>query len=117
MGAVARRKGPAADEAAALALGESRLPAAFEALRDWSREVAGTPRERVAFLALASLRREEAIDYLLEVVRGGALRSAARAVEALGLYRGDGALRARVEDAARSRAEQALGEAVTKAFG
>jgi HEAT repeat protein len=112
-----RAKGPDVAEAAALALGESRLLAAFEALRDWSRDVAGTPRERTAFLALATLRREEALDHLLGVVREGGVRSAERAVEALSLYRGDEALRTRLDEAAHSRKERSLREAVEKAFG
>jgi hypothetical protein len=112
-----RARGPEVAEAAALALGESRLAAAFEALRGWSRDVAGTPLERAAFLALASLRREEALDLLLGIVREGSLRSAERAVEALGLYRGDDALRSRVEDAVRSRDERVLREAMEEAFG
>jgi len=112
-----RARGPDVAEAAALALGESRLTAAFEALRDWSRDVIGTPPERVAFLALATLRREEAIDHLLGVAREGEPRSAERAVEALGLYRGDEALRARVDEAVGARKERSLREAMGKAFG
>ena len=47
-------------EAAALALGESRLPEAFTALRAWLPEAARRGLSRTALLAVASLRRDEA---------------------------------------------------------
>jgi hypothetical protein len=52
-------------------VGESRLSAAFEPLRDRARDVAGTASEHVAFISLATLRRDEALDHLLAVVRTG----------------------------------------------
>ena len=55
-----RARGPDVADSAALALGESRLAAAFAPLVDWARDVAGTAAERVAFIALATLRREAA---------------------------------------------------------
>ena len=112
-----RGRGPEVAEAAALALGESRLPVAFEALRDWSQDVGGTSLERVALLALATLRREEAIDHLLSIVREAVARSASHAVEALAIYRGDEGLRSRVTEAAEARADPSLSAAVGKAFG
>jgi len=111
-----RGRGAEVAEAAALALGESRLAGAFDALREWSQDVAGTARERVAFLALATLRREEAIDHLLSIVREASVRSASLAVEALGLYRGDETLRSRVTEAVETRADPSLSLAVEKAF-
>jgi len=111
-----RTRGPVIAEAAALALGDSRLPAAFECLRDWARDVAGTSAERVAFIALATLRREEALDHLLTVVRSGSSRSAERALEALALYRGDEALRARVDAAVGLREGPSLRLAAERAF-
>jgi HEAT repeat protein len=112
-----RTRGPDAAESAALALGESRLPAAFEPLRDWARDLAGTGLERVACIALATLRREEALDHLLGIVRAGGVQSAEHAIEALGLYRGDDALRARVAEAVASREDHSLRRAALKAFG
>lgn len=111
-----RGRGPEQAEAAALALGESRLPAAFEVLRDWSQDVAGSALERVALLGLATLRRDDAIDHLLGLVRAGTPRSAGAAVEALGLYRGDGALLARLTEALSTRADPSLAAAFAKAF-
>jgi hypothetical protein len=111
-----RGRGPEIAESAALALGESRLPAALDALLEWARDMAGTAGERVAFLAIATLRREEALEHLLTVIRIGAPRSAERAIEALGLYRGDDALRARVDAAVGLREGPSLRHAVEKAF-
>jgi HEAT repeat protein len=112
-----RARGPDAAESAALALGESRLPAAFEPLRDWARDVSGTGHERVALIAMATLRREDALDHLLGIVRAGGVPSAERAIEALGLYRGDEALRRRVDQAIASREDDSLRRAVETAFG
>jgi HEAT repeat protein len=111
-----RARGPEAAESAALALGESRLAGAFEPLRDWARDVAGTAPERMAFIALATLRREEAFDHLLTVVGTGGPKSALRALEALGLYRGDASLRARAENAVASRGDASLRDAVARTF-
>ena len=60
--------GLARAEAAAIALGNSRLPEAFDVLRScWQRSSSSELREQV-LLAIAMLRLPVAIDYLLELV-------------------------------------------------
>jgi hypothetical protein len=66
---------------------------------------------------MATLRREDALEHLLGVLRSGGVPSAERAIEALGLYRGDDALRARVREAVGSRGDLSLRRAVERAFG
>ena len=103
--------------AAGTALGDSRLPEAFAPLRDWCRTVSGSRDEGTALLALAALRHDEAFDELLSIVRDGAERSACRALEALGMWRGDERLLRRAREACRGRKEAALRAAFERVFG
>ena len=100
-------------EAAALALGESRLPEAFEALRAWLPEAARRGLSRMALLAIASLRRDEAIEWLLGVVRDEPAPLARESLQALGSFAG-GTLDARARAAAAARPE--LEAALTQHF-
>jgi len=103
-------------EAAGIALGESRLPEAFAPLREWCRRVAGGREEGAALLALAALRRDEAYAELIGVVRSGPERSACRALEALAVGRGDGALARKVREACAARTEPPVQKALARAF-
>jgi HEAT repeat protein len=102
--------------AAGIALGDSRLPEALAPLRDWSRTVSGTQDEGTALLALAALRHDEAFDELLSIVREGAERSACRALEALGVWRGDERLIQRTRAACRGRNETAVSATFERVF-
>lgn len=93
----------AAREAAAIALGESRLRAAFPVLHRWWETTAAPGLRRTALLALAMLRHEEAIAFLLGVVRDGAGPDARDALAALRIHRYDGSLRERIRAAGRRR--------------
>lgn len=108
-----------AAESAALALGESRLEPAFPVLVEWLEAEPRAERRRVAFVALSLLRREPAVDYLLDVIRSRKrpLADAELAVRALAAFRHDDALRARVWAAVRSRRSRALTAAATTALG
>jgi hypothetical protein len=104
-------------EEAALALGASRRPEAFEILREWcSRSFAPGPRA-VGFRALALLRREEAFDLLIEQVRNGSPPIACDALAALSVLRDDEGLRTRAREAAAGRDEPAVAKALREAFG
>ncbi|HEY7697067.1 MAG TPA: hypothetical protein VIE88_01560 [Vicinamibacteria bacterium] len=83
-------------EAAALALGESRLPQALEILkRSWERS-----RERsirpVLLVAMALLRTGAATDFLVSLLSGESMESARGALSALGPFLYHSELRARV---------------------
>jgi HEAT repeat protein len=86
-------------EAAAMALGESRLEAAFEPLAAFATEALGE-RRAVALLALALLRSERAWAHLLEVVATGAVGPAKEAATALATFRHDAKLAERLRAAA-----------------
>lgn len=104
-------------EAAALALGGSRLEAAFPVLREcWERHFHPTLR-RTVLLAIAMLKRDEPLGYLLSHVAESAPPHARDALQALAVYRHDPKLRAQAEQALQHRSETSLRETFEKAFG
>jgi HEAT repeat protein len=90
-------------EAAALALGDSRLESAFPVLRDAYQRSHGRPLRRSLLLAIALLRREIAIDYLLDLVQNGADQASADAIAALAMYEKDPNLQERLDLARKAR--------------
>jgi HEAT repeat protein len=103
-------------EAAALALGGSRLPEAFEVLREWWQRTVSVELRRTALLAIAMLRRDQPLEFLLSLVADGNGLDARDAIAALGLYRHDDALRERVVDMVKRRKDIDLREALAEAF-
>lgn len=103
-------------EAALLALGSSKRPEAFPALRD-AAAVARPALVRCAMLALGLLRTPEATAWLLGVVREGALPTAAHAIAALGIQRHDEALADSVRAAIAGRRSRTLEQAFETEFG
>jgi len=94
---------PSTCEAAALALGRSRLHEALEPLKGcWPRCLDADLRQQV-LLAIAILRRPGAAEYLMELVASEAESIATAAVSALRIYKGDRLLRERIEEVIRSR--------------
>jgi HEAT repeat protein len=89
-------------EAAALALGDSRLESAFAVLREAFERTRALPR-RTLLLAIALLRRENAIDYLLDLVQNGEGQTSADAVAALAMYEKDPNLQERLDRARQTR--------------
>ena len=116
---VARRldaEPPAIREAAALALGGSRLREAFSVLRDWWQRTSESDLRRTALLAIAMLKHDEAIEFLLSLVATADGPTARQAIAALALYRHDGTLRQRVEYAVTQRSDVALQPAFAESF-
>jgi hypothetical protein len=95
-------------EAAALALGESRLAAAAPVLIAWCERVFADLRRRVGYLALALLRDEGANARLLEVIASGAKQDAIAAVRALATFKADPRLRERIRAAAETNRDRAV---------
>lgn len=95
-------------EAAALALGGSRLSGALAPLMEQSRGFQGRGRRRVVLLAIALLRAEAGWTYLLELVEQGPLPTAVEALEALSAFAHDERLRERVLAAVERRGDPAL---------
>ena len=95
-------------ERAALALGESRLAAAFPLLREaW--EGSAWPPVRGWLLAMAMLRQDEAVEFLLVRLEQDGEKSALDALAALGLYSRDDAVRGRIEEILGKRGMRVAG--------
>lgn len=103
-------------EAAAFALGESHLAAAFPLLRKAWDEGAVSERRRTLLLAMAMLRLDEAVEFLLARVNEDSERAASDAVAALGMYSRDEAIRARVEACVAKRGSATLRTAFDREF-
>jgi len=103
-------------EQAALALGESRLGAAFPILRDaWE---SGGARElrRTLLTAIALLRVDDALEFLLERLGAESGPVAADALAGLAFYARDEAVLARVEAIIRQRGDGALEAVFAREF-
>jgi hypothetical protein len=108
-------RGDAAAEAAAVALGESRRADALPLLRGWLDRASHRGLARTALLAIASLRRDEAIDLLLELAKQEPGPLAREALSALASVGGGDVLYERARAAVEARPE--LREALGRAFG
>ncbi len=97
-------KSEALAEAGALALGESRSAEALAILERWLPDAERRGLRRTAFLAIAALRRDEAIELLLRIVSEEPPAAAREAVQALGSL-GSEAIRERARLAAAGRPE------------
>ena len=94
---------------AALALGNSRHPRAFEVLQQHRAESIGPAAKIGLLLPIALTRREEALDCLLAVIAGEHRDYAAAAViAALKVFGGDTRAQARLTDAVAARGDAAV---------
>jgi hypothetical protein len=108
-------RGDAAAEAAAIALGESRLAEALPLLRSFLDRASRRGLARVTLLAIATLRRDEAVDLLLSVARDEPGPLAREALAALASVGGGDALYERARAVVEARPE--LKDALARAFG
>lgn len=99
---------PQTQELVALVLGESRLSAAFPLLRQWWEKTRESDLRRTGLLAIATLRQDQPLNFLLELVATGTPINARDAIDALDIYRHDQSLWQRVEAAVAQRGEPAL---------
>ena len=107
---------PIAQEAAALALGASRLREALPVLCAWWERTSAVELRRTALLAVAMLRHDDALAFLVTLVSEATGPDARAALAALGTYRHDDALRARVRSAVEARRDLDLRAAFAAAF-
>lgn len=92
-------------EAAALALGESKLAQAFPFLETAWEDTFDRDIRKTFLMSIALLRQEAAMNFLLTLIREGAKVHAQDALEALNLYRGDQRVWSRVQKAIQARGE------------
>ena len=103
-------------ERAALALGESRIPAAFGRLREAWERTARLSLRRTLLLALAMLRKDEALEFLMARLEEDTERGASDALAALVLYARDDLVRDRIDKVLAKRKSAALRAVFEKDF-
>ena len=103
-------------DAAALALGESRQPEAFELLRHALSDAYDAESRRPVLLAIATLRLPGSLEFLLSRAERASPAGAAETIEALGIYRRDDAVRARLGAVAARPGSDLVARAFAKAF-
>jgi HEAT repeat protein len=103
-------------EAAVLALGKSRLPGAFDALKScYEGHLPAALRHQV-LLAISMLRLPVAIDYLIELVTSAPEATAIEALSALRIHAHDPRLRERVAGLVQKNGSRALHERFERDF-
>ena len=95
-------------EVAALALGESRLPDAFDILKDWWNRVIDQELRQTGLMAIAMIRHDQALEFLLSLIAEGNNRDAKGAIQALSIYREDNTLWQRVHQTTEQRGDVGL---------
>jgi hypothetical protein len=111
-----RSAAPDVREEAALALGASRLTAAVTALKNALSEKHPPLDCEVLCRALSISRHEEAIEFLLQVVRTRRPNEAVAALDALKLYRDSKEVRNRVSEVVANRTEPEIQRNFTSLF-
>lgn len=107
---------PATCEAAALALGRSRLPEALDPLQAcWPRCFSPELRQQV-LLAIAILRLPRALDYLVELVASETESTAIAALSALGIFNNDPRLCERIAKRVEERGDPTLRACFDRTF-
>jgi len=109
--------GDAAAEAAAIALGESRLPEAVPLLQRALATAGASRHDEGLLLGLALHRSDEASAHLLSLIEQAPEARAAAALNALALHRHDDRLAARVRAAVAARGSKRLQRVLEDRFG
>ncbi len=107
----------AISDAAIWAMGQSRLPPAFEPLRNkWERTIARDQRMKV-LSAIAMLRLEAAIKFLCSIIATENQTNATDALNALATFKSNSSIREAVATALRRRNDKELQRTFVKEFG
>jgi hypothetical protein len=107
---------PTLCEAAALALGESRVPEAFELLKQKWEVNCHSEFRRTLLLPIALLRQESGLDFLLSVITTKDFETASAAITALALYRQDSKVQERLRTALAAPLQARLREVFEREF-
>jgi hypothetical protein len=103
-------------ETAALALGQSREPAALDILKTRCAG-AGESLRRALFAGLALAREDGAFEFLFSLVETAPEKVATEALTALAIYRHDGRIRSRVAALVAGREGKLLRQVLEAEFG
>jgi len=103
-------------EAALLAIGSSRIPGALALLQErWERSTL-SPLRSALLLAIAMVRSEAAIEFLISLLPDSNLQTAKDIITALAIFRNNSKVRLEVEQAVSARNDNTLREAFRRAF-
>jgi hypothetical protein len=90
-------------EMAAIALGESRLPETLPLLQGWWNRIRDAELRQTGLLAMAMLRLDESIEFLLSLIANGKKPDAQAALAALRIYQDDRDLNQRIQQQLNQR--------------
>jgi hypothetical protein len=103
-------------EPAALALGTTRRADALEILKDHANRSIHPALRETLLLAIATLRIEPAMAYLVSLIGQSDTKTVSQAIRALALYRRDESIRTRVAAEVAKRSEATIQQAYAKEF-
>jgi HEAT repeat protein len=106
----------AAAEAALLAIGSSRLPEALTLLQARWEESAFSPLRRTLLLAIAMVRSEAAIKFILSLLPDSNVQTAKEIITALAIFRDNNKVRLTVEQTISTRNDSVLTAAFRQEF-
>jgi HEAT repeat protein len=109
-------KNMAVAEAALMALGSSRLPEALEPLKAKLERTAAGGLRRVVLLAIATIRSEAAIEFLLALLGECTAAMAQEVLSALAFFRSNERVRSQVESVVVRRNEKSVSEVFAQEF-
>lgn len=103
-------------EAALLALGSSRLPEAFDLLKDKWERTAGGPLRKAVLVGMAMIRSDAAIEFLLTLLAECTPTMAKDVLAGLALFRDNENIRSRVQSVVKRRKEASVSEFFAQEF-
>jgi hypothetical protein len=103
-------------EAALLALGSARLPEALDLLKGKWERTAGGPLRKIVLLAIATIRSDAAIEFLLALLGECTPTMAKDVITALAFFRNNEKVRGRVESVIARRNETSVSEIFRQEF-
>ncbi|HEX7289179.1 MAG TPA: HEAT repeat domain-containing protein [Candidatus Angelobacter sp.] len=103
-------------EAALLALGSSRLPEALDLLKARWERTAGGPLRKIVLLAIAMIRSDAAIEFLLALLAECSPAVANDVIAGLALFRNNERVRSQVESVVARRNEKSVSEIFRQEF-
>jgi HEAT repeat protein len=103
-------------EVALLALGSSRLPAALDLLKAKYERTGRGPLRQMVLLAIAMIRSEAAIEFLLALLAECTPTMAKEVIRALALFRNDEKVRSRVESVVERGNDKGMNEIFRQEF-
>jgi HEAT repeat protein len=103
-------------EVALLALGSSRLPAAFDLLKARYERTGSGPLRNMVLLAIAMIRSEAAIEFLLALLAECTPTLAKEVLAALAFFRNNEKVRSQAESVVERRDDEGLNEIFRQAF-